>query len=328
MRLTIKWIDGWASIHGTGPDGKRIRKSLKTRDPVRAAEACAQLEARLWRAGLYGASEVTTFDECALAYAEDGGDTRYLLKVSEALAGRRLKDITPNDIRAMARKLYPAAKASTVNRQAITPARAVINYGHAQGWCGAIKVKGMDMPKVKRRAVTRAYVEGLRPHLPHRLYCVMLFLHTTGRRVEEALAIQPADVDLQGKTIHIPDTKNGEPATAYLTDEMADLLRGIMPDAGTVFGYVGRSSLYPTLRRACAKAGLPYLGTHQVGRHSYATTLHNAGWGSKAIADAGGWKSVRLVAETYEHPEDAGKRAAKLIGRKLASGKSATKAMS
>jgi hypothetical protein len=37
--------------------------------------------------------------------------------------------------------------------------------------------------------------------------------------------------------------------------------------------------------------GLPYLGTHQVARHSYAITLDNAGWSAKAIADVGGRKS-------------------------------------
>lgn len=316
MRLKIGWVAGWAQIHGTGPDGKRIRRALKTRDPIRAEEARAHLEARLWRAGLYGAQEVTTFDECALAYAQDGGETIYLLKVSEALAGRRLKEITPRDIREMARKMYPNAKASTINRQAITPARAVINYGHAQGWCGPIKVESFPVDKPKRRAVTRAYLDALRPHVPHRIFVVMLFLHTTGRRVEEALSISVEQVDLDGRKVAIPMTKNGEPATAYLTDEVAELIAGIMPPSGLVFGYAGRASLYPTLRRGCKKAGLPYLATHQVGRHSFATTLSNAGFRSKEIADAGGWKSVRLVAETYEHPEDAGQRAAKVFVKK------------
>jgi hypothetical protein len=34
------------------------------------------------------------------------------------------------------------------------------------------------------------------------------------------------------------------------------------------------------------------------------------------IAKAGNWKSVRLVQETYTHPEDAGKRAAEIMERK------------
>lgn len=318
MRLAVKWIEGWAYVHGTGPDGKRVRRSLKTRDPRKAEEARAALEARLWKVGLYGAEHVITFEECALAYVQDGGEARFILPISQALVGRRIKDITPKDIRDAAKTLYPNASNATLNRQAITPARAVINYGHAQGWCAMIRVKAFPMTKAKKQAVTRSYLDTLRPHLPPALYALMMFLHTTGRRVGDALGLDVADVDLAKMRVVIERTKNGDPAFAILTTEVAQLLAGIMPEHGKVFPYAARSSLYSTLRRACAKAALPYLGTHQVGRHSYATTLSDAGWGSKAIAEAGGWKSVRLVAETYEHPAQPAERAAVVFGKKLA----------
>lgn len=259
-----------------------------------------------------------TFDECALAYVQDGGEARFILPISRQLAGRRLKDITPNDIRTAARAAYPNASPATLNRQAITPARAVINYGHAQGWCAMIRVKAFPTPKPKRQAVNRAYLDALRPHIPKPMFALMLFLHTTGRRIGDALSLTVADVDLARMRALIGETKNGDPAIAVLTAEVAELLTEIMPEVGPVFPYAARSSVYSTLRRACKAAGLPYLGTHQIGRHSYATTLHNAGWGSKAIAEAGGWKSVRLVAETYEHPQEAAERAAMLFGAKPA----------
>ena len=325
MRLTVKWIDGWAHIHGTAPDGRRIRRAVKTRDPVRAEEARAALEARLWKIGLYGADHVITFDECALAYAQDGGESRFIVKIAAQLVGRRLKDITPKDIRDAAKLAYPNASPATLNRQAITPARAVINYGHAQGWCAMIRVRAFPVEKPQRQAVNRAYLDKLRPHLPPRLFALMLFLHTTGRRIGDALLIDVGDVDLQRMRVRIPTTKNGDPAIAVLTAEVAELLSATMPETGKAFPYAARSSVYSTLRRACTKAGLPYLGTHQVGRHSYATTLHEAGWGSKAIAEAGGWKSVRLVAETYEHPQDAAERAAALFGKFPARSKKAGK---
>lgn len=321
MRLQIVWRDGWAHAHGTGPDGRRIRCALKTRDAGRAEEARAQLEARLWKVGLYGADHVLTFDECALAYAEDGGDTRFLVKITEQLTGQRLKDITPAEIRAAAKRAYPSASPATQNRQGITPAKAVINYGHAQGWCGRITVRSFPVPRPKRRAVEAAYLEALRPAVPLRLYALMLFLHQTGRRVGDAIDLTPEHLDLRAMRAYIPATKNGDPATAYLTAELAEVLARVEPRHGRVFGYLSRSSVYSTLRRACTKVGIEYLGTHQPGRHSYATTLHNAGWGSKAIAEAGGWKSPRLVAEIYEHPEDAGARASKLFGTKLAQAK-------
>ena len=153
----------------------------------------------------------------------------------------------------------------------------------------------------------------------------MLFLHTTGRRIGDALALDRQDVDLARLRVIIRDPKNGEPAVAYLTAEVAELLTQIMPEVGSVFGYAARSSVYSTLRRACTKAGLAYLGTHQVGRHSYATALDNAGWSAKAIADAGGWKSPALVQNTYIHPQSPGEQAAALFGKKLASSKRKTR---
>lgn len=268
--------------------------------------------------GLYGPDHVVTFEECALAYVEDGGEARFIVPIAQALAGKRLKDVTPKDIRDAARRAYPNASPATLNRQAITPARAVINFGHQQGWCGKISVRAFDSDKPKRQAVNRAYLDKLRPHLPKRLFALMLFLHTTGRRIGDALSLELADVDLQRMRVRIGRTKNGDPAIAALTTEVAELIAEGMPEVGRVFPYAHRSSVYSTLRRACAKAGVPYLGTHQPGRHSFATTLHEAGWGTKAIAEAGGWKSVRLVAETYEHPQDVHERAAQVFGKKMA----------
>lgn len=319
MRLKIKWSNGWAYAHGTAPDGKRIRRALKTQDARRAEEIRAALEAKIWRVGLYGAEAVVTFEECALAYAEDGGETRYIVKITTQLSGMKLKDITPKIVRDAARAAYPKASNATVNRQAITPASAVINYGHEQGWCAPIKVKRLPVEKPVRRAVDREYLEAIKPHLPDRAFAIMLFVHQTGRRISEALEMEPHQVS-NGR-VHIPRTKNGAEAFAYLTDELEELIARIEPRHGKVFGYVDRSSLYPTLRRACKKAGVEYLGTHQVGRHSFATSLSKAGWGAKAIAEAGGWKTTRMVSETYEHPDDAQAKAARHFGKKLAKSK-------
>lgn len=319
MRLQIKWISGWAYAHGTGPDGKRVRRALGTQEAGKAEEARAHLEARLWKIKHYGAEAVVTFDEAALAYAQDGGETRFLVRVAEQLQGRILREITPKMIRDAARRAYPNATNATVNRQGITPARAVMNYGHAQGWCSPIRVEGLPVDRARKVAVGPEYIEALRPHLPIRAYAILLFLHSTGRRVGEALAMTPDQID--GARVTFPKTKNGEPAVAVMPKSVAEIVNGLEPRDGLVFGYAGRSSLYATLRRAAGKAGLPYLGTHQIGRHSFATALHEAGWGSKAIADAGGWKSAALVDRTYIHGQDTQAKAAGVIGKKMARSK-------
>jgi hypothetical protein len=317
MRLQIKWIAGWAYVHGTGPDGKRVRRAIGTQDPDRAEEARAHLEARLWKMKHYGPEAVVTFDEAALAYAQDGGESRFLVKVAEQLQGKVLREITPRMIREAARRAYPTAQPSTLNRQGVVPARAVMNYGHAQGWCPPMRVEGFPVAPPKKQAVDQDYLDALRPHLPPRAYALLMFLHYTGRRVGEAISLTPEQIS--GDRVMFGKTKNGKPAIAVMPEQVSKLLAALPPVNGRVFGYAERSSLYATLRRAARKAGVPYLGTHQVGRHSFATALDAAGWTVKQIADAGGWESPALVGKTYIHTTDAQARAANVLGKNLAS---------
>jgi integrase len=314
VRLEIKWVEGWAHVSGTGPDGKRVRRSLKTQDARIAEQKRAALETRLWRIEAFGVEAVVTFAEAALSYLDAGGEDRYLLTVSETLGQLPLREITPELIRSEATKAYPKAVAATRNRQFITPASAVINHAHSKGWCSPIKVERFKVKKPKRVAVDHDYLMTLRPHLPLRAYALMLFLQQTGRRVSDAIELEPHNC--RSDRVYIAETKNGEEAWAFLSDELQGLIARLKPRHGRVFGYLGRSSLYPTLRRACAKAGVPYLGTHQVGRHSFATHLRQGGFTEKEVAEAGGWKTTRMVSEIYEHPVDIQNRATAHMAKK------------
>lgn len=318
MRLRVIWKNGWAHLDGVGPDGKRIRRALKTQNAAQAEEARAQLEARLWKEGLYGPEAVVTFEQAALAYAEDGGETRFLLPVTEHFKGKLLRQITPKDVKDAARKLYPGAKPATRNRQAIAPASAVINFGHQQGWCGPIRVKRFAEDKPRKVAVGFDYLETLKPHCPPHLWAMLFFMHTTGRRISEAVRLQVDDVDFSKRTAFVRTTKNGEPIRVALPKVTAEAMKAVAPESGPMFRYLVTRGARDTLRRACDRAGLEYLGTHQIGRHSYATHLKEAGLDSKAVADAGGWKTTKIVDETYTHLSDASVRAARVLDKKSA----------
>lgn len=290
MRLYIEDRGGWKYARGTGPDGKPIRKSLGTQDTRRAEEALAKLESRLWKAGVYGAKAVITFDQAALAYAEDGGEARFLIKMTEQLSGVPLHSITPQMVRLAAKKAYPSGIAATHNRQGITPTQSVINYAHQQGWCGPIRVKRFAETKPLREAVGIEYLFALERHAPINLFGLMVFLHTTGRRIGDAISLKPTDVNFNASEASIAKTKNGDPAKASLVPALVEIIRSLPPYRnGRLFGYVNRSGVYNTLKRSCKEAGIKYLATHQPGRHSFATNLYNtAGWDGKRIADAGG----------------------------------------
>lgn len=80
------------------------------------------------------------------------------MKITTQLSGSKLSEITPRLIREAARKAYPKAKNSTVNRQGIVPAQAVINYGHGEGWCPPIRIKKFSEEKPVRQAVEGASI--------------------------------------------------------------------------------------------------------------------------------------------------------------------------
>jgi len=300
--------------------GRRIRQSLGTGDRKTAEIAAAELERRIQLESIYGPGTQVSFEEAALAYMQAGGESRFLAPLLIHFRGVRLDSIKPGHVLDAAAKLYPKAKPATRKRQAICPAVAVINFGHQRGWCAPIRVKARSGPAPVRQAVDHDYIRAVRQAaleswrpMPH-LATAVLFLHLTGCRVSEAIALKPGDVDLAAGRAQLHMTKNGEPRSIALPAPVAAEMAELPPRAGRALGYETAEGLRRSLKKCCARAGLPYLGTHQIGRHSFATHLGEMGWTAEAIADAGGWKSPGLVAKTYVHPERAAERAAAQLG--------------
>jgi hypothetical protein len=82
-----------------------------------------------------------TFSEAAQSYIDNVGNNKYLPPIIEYFKEKRLEEIYPFDVRKMATDLYSDHKNSTLNRQAITPARAVIMHGYERGWCNLIRIR-------------------------------------------------------------------------------------------------------------------------------------------------------------------------------------------
>ena len=322
MGLKIVWRGGWAHAQGTIAGIGRIRESLGTRDPAQAEDLRVALEARLHRERVFGREAVATFEMAveryALAKLDQGKAVRFLDRVLPRLRGRRIKDITPGDLKDLARELYPDASPATRRRQVITPVAAVINFAAEEyGWCAPIKIRYQTGPAPARVAIDYGWIDAVRAEcarrgLPH-LRALVLFLFQTGFRVGEAVRLTPAD--FSGASVTAGRTKNGEPRTMALTPEMAQEIARLLPREGRTFGYGTEAGVRQGLRRVCAGAGVPYLGTHQPGRHSFATALDGLGMTAKGIASAGGWKTARIVHDTYLHPDDPSARAARLLSR-------------
>jgi integrase len=320
MSIKITWRNGWAHLTGTH-GGRRIRESLGTRSAEEADRKRAEIESRINRAEIYGEESVATFAEACELYLGQGGEATYLEPILKEFGRRRLSTIKSGEIRDLAKRLKPDCKASTLNRQVIVPARAVINFAAERGLCNHIRVKMFKEAKVLKRAIDQTWIDRFMQHAPHRhLGLLAEFMFVTGARVSEAVALTPADLDLGGGKATLGRTKNGNPRVYYLTQELVAELRTLPPKKvkdGTwrVFGYLVPLSLWRAWKATCERAGITYVSRHEAGRHSFATTMMVRNKVDiKTTAELGGWEDTKSLMK-YLHPENLDKVAEGVFGR-------------
>ncbi len=247
----------------------------------------------------------TTFAEAALVYLEAGRSERFLKPIIEVIGERRIADLTPGEIKDLAVRLYPDAKAATRNRQVLAPVTAVVNCAAERGLCQPIRIKRLKESKPQRTAVGRPWIDAFRTSAVNNwVRALALFMFTSGARLGDALSLTPSDIDLRGRVARVRRTKNGDPHDYLLTPEMAEELAVLEPRLDRVFGYTQRRHLYAAWRSTCEAAGLAYVPPHQAGRHSFATEMIvRAKQDVATTAALGNWKSPRLLLENYAHAE-------------------------
>jgi len=270
------------------------------------------------------ATRTRTFREAAESYIEHGGDRRFLKPIIDYFDDRLISEIFPFDIREMAKALYPCHANSTINRQAITPARAVIVHAYDRGWCNMIRIKSLKVDRGSPRApaspmwmhlfARQCETDGL----PHLAACVM-FMSQTGARVSEAVALRWPQVDLQARSAMLLRTKTGRNSERFLTDELVARLYRLQRTAGDddpVFRYKSRWSVNDRISAVCRRANIGYKPSHTCGRKAFATNAIAMGVDVRSAMDAGDWKSADLFLKTYVFSRNAGRRVADIFNAK------------
>ena len=309
--------------------GERIRKSLRIREKRQAEELCALHEAKLWKRHSYGEKAVRTFEEAAASYMEAGGEARFLQPLLRRFKGRLLGSITPEEVRQVARSIYPTGTGATLNRQGIVPTRAVITHAAGRGWCVPLAIGNFPVKKTLRIAVSREWIDAFvdradDDQLPH-LAAAVLFMWQTGARVSEAARILPEHVNLADRIILLERTKEGEWEECHITRELMIRLANLPQTEGKpLFGYSSRFGITLRMKAVCRRAGIDFVSPHQSGRHSYATNALAMGATVKEVMDGGRWKTARLVLETYAHSERAGRSIADRFDTELVQPKQPT----
>jgi len=285
-------------------DGRRVRESTRTSDRELATDIASKREWELRRAAVYGPDAVLTFGAAVSMYIEAGKSNRFLLPLFDWWEHVLVKNITAGEIKRAAKVIYPTAGPATWNRQVITPAQAVINHAAEAGLCQHVRVARFKAPKVIRRAVDRNWLDKFIANAPPHLAALMVFMQQTGARVSQATALEWSAVSLQDAIATFGVDKNGDPHVVHLTDEMVSMLANL-PKGRKVFGYASRHSVYEPIKRACKRASIEYRGTHEPGRHTFATEMIIRNQVDVATtARLGNWRSHRLLTETYAHPEN------------------------
>ena len=213
-----------------------------------------------------------------------------------------MKDITAGAIRQSAIDIYPNAKNSTRNRQAIVPALAVINHCAELNLCPPLRMKRFKVDTRIKQPVTLEWINAFKANADRvDVGALALFLFATGARISEALAVRWIDIDFKKRTVLIRQSKIGSERSAHIPTELLVALAPLPRDREPFA--IAYTTARDAWERATKAAGIEPLTFHSC-RHGFATALHDKGVGVKTIARAGGWKSAQHLFNTYLHADE------------------------
>lgn len=255
------------------------------------------------------ASQPKTFNDAAESYIANGGEARYLRPIVTYFADRPLSSIYPFDVQEMAKALFPNVKNATLNRQALTPVRAVINHAYDRGWRELIRLKNFKQQKPKDKVPASAlwvhlFVRQCEKEGALHVAGLILFMSQTGARVSEAVALQWPEVDIPARTALLLKTKTETNSTRHLTDVLVTRLQALRHqrsklNPNRVFHYKCRFSVNERIRTICSHAEIEYKPSHVCGRYTYANTAIAMGVDIATAMAGGGWKSSAVFLGTY-----------------------------
>lgn len=275
--------------------GQLIFESTGTADKDLAERYRRKREAEIYEFAALGERPPCTFADAVTVYANKGGETKYLTKMLDWFKETPLREIGQAEIDAAAAALFPNAKASTVNRSLISPFITVARAAIKAELPGAV-LRPIERRKQIKPVITPAtdkHIEKLLPHCSEGLAALIVLMTYTGLRTGEALRVRAEDV--KDGFVTVGRTKNGDPRNVPVPSRFS------YPQNG--FGFGTTQGVGKALRAAHARAGLHYKDGHELGRHAFAARWLAAGLSIKGLKEAGGWKKLAVVDQSYGHLE-------------------------
>lgn len=323
---TERRASGMYRIRGTH-HGVTVDKSARTRSAEQAEAIREAWERQIFDEQVLGRKRTETFAELAADYLGAG---RSLGPKAEAiiieLGTKRADEITMADCDRLAIKIHPGAKASTINRNIISPISAIMSW--------AAEANRAPLRKWPRRRERQTRTDWRRPAGIEAILAAMTSNEARalaalyvgcGLRASEGVFADGRDFapDLSQVTVRGTAWEDDEEAAARgyegtkgfydrtvpIPQRARELLRPVIhlgPGRALLNSrgepWADRFSLRSSLNTACRKAGVPPLTPH-VFRYTFATWHYAVTKDTMMLMRHGGWTDLKLV-QRYTHIAD------------------------
>ena len=326
-RGPVWWVRGRVELNGR-PVTDYYRCSTGASDEAGARDWVRAEEERAIRRHLLGDEAGLTFAEAVILYPAKPAEAKFLLRIVPEIGTLFCAHITPQMVRDLAPRLYPDAATDTWKRQVASPVSAVINNAHQLGRCPPIRIKGwtsaerIAQDQARGKLSRQPKTPGDWPWL--QAFCgkadpynaaLAEFMFETGARVGQAVALRPADLDLQRARVRLPASKGHPTQWIAISMEMVVRLANLPARAPVdkkngrtltkrVFGYATKGGMHDTWKTICKAAGIDYRPPHSAGRHGFYTELRvRQGLDPITAAAAGRWSNPSLPDRVYAHAD-------------------------
>lgn len=289
--------------------GVAIDESTKVTDRGQAEEIRAKREAEIIERQITGKKAHATFLEAAVSYMENGGERRFLERLISHFGSKSISHIGQSEVEAAARKLYPGASASTINRQVFTPVSAIMSHAAKRKLGDKPTFDRPAQPRGRIRWITYKEADKLIAGCAKHLAPLVTFLLYTGCRAGEAMSLQWREIDLERAHATFLDTKNGDRRGIPLHPRAISALEALKHREGHVFlsrgarpfalTGAGGGQIKNGFAAACKRAGITDFRPHDC-RHTWATWHYAANRDIAALMRLGGWRSTAMVLR-YAH---------------------------
>ena len=234
-----------------------------------------------------------------------------------------INEISPADIRKWQNRLIQDGLKPTTQRNVNSQLNAILNfavkyYGLQRNPCSVVGSIGSSKAE-KMDFWTWEEFKKFISHVDNPTYNILFsILYYTGLRLGEALALTPADIDLDKKVIHVtktfyryhgqdvtttPKTKNSVrqiPIPDFLRDHIRDYMKRIygLKESDRIIP-LANTYVHRQIDRVCEQAGVKRIRVHDI-RHSHVSLLIDMGFPAMLIAERIG-DTVEMVNNIYGH---------------------------